>query len=239
MGSTSSFRTKHDRATIDSTQRAPFIQFGDVFTDAPKAGEHVIDYRRLGMVVISKSYPFEKRGNETPETFAGVPAEVEFCFFASRLADWDLCAAPARERSTSLRAITDALIDAAKKGRPLKTVPAISVRGFIDEERSAAKKIILGEIAASFSQREFSIVVLALREKYGEPNKTESAIKQNGAGASFTSESLVWLIGEDRIEAVERDTRVDRSRVRIKRPAVTETANGIFTESTKKAAADL
>jgi nicotinic acid mononucleotide adenylyltransferase len=116
-------------------------------------------------------------------------------------------------------------------------VPA--TRGFIDEERSAAKKIILGEIAASFPQREFFIVVLALREKYGEPSKTESAIKQNGAGASFTDESLVWLIGEDRIEAVERYTRVDRSLVRIKRPAVTETANGIFTESTKKAAADL
>lgn len=230
------FCAKYDRPYDEDPRRAPSLLFGDVYaeTQATAASLNPRNFQSLGMVVAQKNAPFERtsgRPLKHPETIAGVSAWVQYSFFAEEIADWDLLA----KRHTFLNELSSLFSESMMSGKT--KAPTWSEAPI--EVLAAARRLLLGEITVHISQRDFSFVIAALKEKYGAPTEESVGSRQNAMGAKFSNQRVRWLIGQDRIYAEERFGDIDQAVIRYQSSSIMGRASAHRKNEVEKASKDL
>lgn len=217
------FVHKYDRLTTDAGRRAPHIII-------EKYGKNPASFRKFAMVLVEKHFGFEER-EEPKETVAGVPARITYSFFATSLEDWDLATAPRREQDASLEKVGYNNLSERLK--------FVNPRGWTEEERSAAARVVLGSISIYFPKDSFLQVLGALTEKYGPPSSETVEARQNAMGATFSSRVVRWVSDEDAIEMTEISYDIKTTNLEFKRRNVLDRAKAASQSERKADAKDL
>lgn len=189
------FAAKYRRATALPNQPAPHLDFGNVFSaDRPVLGVVERNYRRSGLVKVTKSTPAEMLGQGFVDTFVGVPARITYNFNAATLADWDAAARPYRESGFA---------------------PAVPPKPptWTAEEETLARRLSLGTAFAIIRPEDFPAVVRALTARYGPPTLEQKAIVRDRQGVAFDNQWVIWRAGNDAIVAVQRNLGITEGQI--------------------------